>query len=146
MTVPPTERTPLGELFQKHQQAGALRLQRCGGCGAFQYPTREVCRECLSDALMWETVAHGIVTSTSRLHTTNEAAFRPLVPFDIASIRVEGVQVVAFAADGATSIGAEVALTALTDDGGRFVVCAIPLDSKITSNTTLANMLKRDKP
>lgn len=141
-----TERTSLGEQFQEHQQVGALRLQRCGTCGAFQYPTREVCRVCLSDALSWTVVARGIVTSMTRLHTTNEPAFQRLLPLHIASIRVDGTQVVAFATDSVGSIGAEVALTAVEDDGGRFVACAVPVGAKIAPDAKIADVLKTRKP
>ena len=32
---------------------GMLALQHCTVCGAAQYPPREACRVCLSDALAW---------------------------------------------------------------------------------------------
>ena len=139
------DRTILGEQFQSNQQTGELRLQRCTTCSAFQYPTREVCRVCLSDALTWEAVGAGVVTSLTRLHTTNEPKLQPLLPFQIASIRAEGIQVIAFVPDGAASIGEQVALTAVDDDGGRFVACAVPVGAKIGPDAKLTDVLRKRK-
>ncbi len=50
-----------------------LPLQTCLDCGAVQYPSRDVCRVCLSDALeARETQAEGCVVAEASLHRSLE--------------------------------------------------------------------------
>ena len=139
---PPTERTMLGEAFQAHQHAGALRLQRCVDCGAWQYPAREVCRVCLSDEMSWEDPGLGVVSSFTRLHMTNEPCFQMSLPFHIGSVRVGDVQLIAFLADGAARLGAEVTLAVLKDAGDRFVVCAVPKGAHVDPTARPSDVLR----
>jgi uncharacterized OB-fold protein len=61
---PRPRRTPTSAPFWDGLDAGEVRLQRCGRCGAWVHYPRNRCPECLADALGWHTVSgHG------RIHT-----------------------------------------------------------------------------
>jgi uncharacterized OB-fold protein len=68
---------------------GKLRLNRCSDCGTFIHPPRPVCRSCLSDKVVPETVAGTGVVDT---FTVNHQKWRPdvEVPFVIARIAIDG--------------------------------------------------------
>lgn len=59
-----------------------IRLQRCTVCGKAQYPPREFCGACLSDAVAWETAEAlpARVVARTVLHHSNEPGFRALLP------------------------------------------------------------------
>jgi uncharacterized OB-fold protein len=81
-----------------------IRLQRCADCGAAQYPPREVCGACLSDALVWESADSlpARVVARTRLHHTNEARFRPRLPLVCGLVRFDaGPVAVCFLAETA---------------------------------------------
>jgi uncharacterized OB-fold protein len=68
---------------------GALRIMRCGDCGAFIHPPRPVCRVCLSDNVAPAAVAGTGVVDT---FTVNHQAWYPglEVPFVIARVALDG--------------------------------------------------------
>lgn len=68
---------------------GKLRLNRCSDCGTFIHPPRPVCRSCLSDKVVPETVAGTGVVDT---FTVNHQKWRPDldVPFVIARVAIDG--------------------------------------------------------
>ena len=68
-----------------------IRLQRCGACGAAQYPPREFCGTCLSDALAWEEADSlpARVLARTRLHHSHEPGFRPRLPLTLGLVRFD---------------------------------------------------------
>ena len=79
-----------------------IRLQRCGACGAAQYPPREFCGACLSDVLDWEEADSlpARVLARTRLHHSNEPRFRSRLPLTIGLVQFEaGPVAVCFLAD-----------------------------------------------
>jgi len=82
-----------------------IRLQRCAACGAVQYPPREFCGACLSDALAWEEAESlpARVLARTRLHHSNEPGFRPRLPLTLGLVRFDaGPIAVCFLGEGAT--------------------------------------------
>lgn len=101
---------------------GLVALQRCGGCGAWQYPPREVCRVCLAGELGWvvrEAVAGELVAGASLAHSY-EGGFE--LPVRVGLVRLEGeVTAVCFVAEGAAG---RVVVRAGVDGAGRAVLTA----------------------
>lgn len=68
---------------------GQLKLIKCGDCGEFTHPPRQICRHCQS-----ENVAATPVTGTGEVDTftINYQAWMPglEVPFVIARVRIDG--------------------------------------------------------
>jgi uncharacterized OB-fold protein len=68
-----------------------IRLQCCADCGAAQYPAREVCGTCLSDALVWRSADSlpARVVARARLHHSNETRFRQRLPLVFGLVRFD---------------------------------------------------------
>lgn len=68
---------------------GKLNLMKCGNCGQFTHPPRQICRHCQS-----EEMAPEAVTGTGQIDTftINYQAWMPglEVPFVIARVRLDG--------------------------------------------------------
>ena len=73
-----------------------IRLQRCGDCGAAQYPPREFCGRCLSDRMEWTTAEFlaGRVLARATLHHSNEPRFREHLPLTIGLVQLDAGPVV----------------------------------------------------
>lgn len=85
----------------------SMKRQVCSACGAVQYPSRDICRECLSDALEWsDRVAAGTVVALATLHRSLDPALAATMPRDIAMVQLEdgGPCIIAFA-DSALQAG-----------------------------------------
>ena len=88
--LPPQQRSVAGAALGAASADGALRLQRCGGCGAVQYPPRERCGACLDDALQLEAVASGAtVLAATTLQHSLEPWFAARLPWTIASLYLD---------------------------------------------------------
>jgi uncharacterized OB-fold protein len=123
--------TPMQEMAT-HAKAGRLALQRCTACEAVQYPPRELCGLCLADALEWRVSDSepGEVLATTRLHHSQEARFRAQLPLWVGLVCFDvGPTVVCFLAEGCAA-GARVLVSAGTDDAGRAVMTARPVDAR----------------
>lgn len=79
-----------------------LSLQACGSCGAVQYPARELCRVCLSDALHMADVRNeGRILSETKLHRSMEPVFQPHLPLRLGTVLLEaGASVITFLSPG----------------------------------------------
>ena len=102
--------------------SGRLALQRCEACGVRQYPPREICGTCLSDALAWDIVENAsgdLLASASLQHS-----FLPETPLPqrVGLVRVGEVSLVCFVTGNA--IGGPVTVTAALDASGRAVLTA----------------------
>lgn len=81
-----------------------IRLQRCVDCGVAQYPPREVCVECLSDRLAWDSAESlpARVLARTRLHHSNEPRFRAHLPLTVGLVQFDaGPVAVCFLAETA---------------------------------------------
>ena len=67
-----------------------MLLGICRQCGTAQYPLREVCLRCLSDAIdARETDAGGIVLAGARVHRSLDPAFAGRLPLEIVSVKLD---------------------------------------------------------
>ena len=67
---------------------GALRIQRCGDCGAFVFIPQPVCTGCFGDDLVWvETSGRGTLYSYTVVHRAQQPAFD--VPYTVAIVELE---------------------------------------------------------
>ena len=89
---PPKTRTLKGESFSSANYNGILKLQHCEACGAVNYPSRELCRRCLSDDIRWrETPPEGKILSTSELFHSQWEFFKRKIekaPWPIATVEI----------------------------------------------------------
>lgn len=69
---------------------GNLMIVRCGDCGEFTHPPRELCRHCQSENVAPQAVAG---TGAVDTYTINHQKWAPdmEVPFVIARVRLDGV-------------------------------------------------------
>ena len=69
---------------------GKLNMMKCGDCGEFTHPPRQICRHCQSENMAAEAVAG---TGEIDTYTINYQAWMPglEVPFVIARVRLDGV-------------------------------------------------------
>jgi uncharacterized OB-fold protein len=119
--------TPVVEMARAAAQ-GKLALQCCAACGRVQYPPREICGACLSDALEWRIVpqAGGELLAETILHHSHDPAFRPRLPLRIGLVRLDaGPSAVCFLAPGCAS-GGRVGVAAALDEAGRPILTAAP--------------------
>jgi uncharacterized OB-fold protein len=102
---PPKFRTPLWSHVTEGAKAHELRLQHCADCGQVQYPPREICGNCLSDALEWrKTSGAGEVLSATRLEISIDPWFQKRLPVDVALVKLDaGPVCYVFAADALNS-------------------------------------------
>ena len=101
-------------------------LQRCTSCGTVQYPPRELCAACLSDALQWLDAATqaGVVLATTSLHHSHDGAFRASLPLQVALVHLDaGPTAICFLA-GKLTPGSHVRITAQRDTAGRLILSA----------------------
>ena len=91
---PPKARTLIGESFSTANYQGVLKLQHCDECHAISYPSRERCRACLSDKLVWrDTPNEGVILGVSELHHSQWEFFKrktKQAPWPIATVLVAG--------------------------------------------------------
>jgi uncharacterized OB-fold protein len=69
---------------------GKLNIMKCGDCGQYTHPPRQICRHCQSEKMAPEAVAGtGVIDS----YTINHQPWLPglEVPFVIARVRLDGV-------------------------------------------------------
>ena len=111
MKAPPCfEQTRPAREHAAAMSEGTLTLQVCASCGAPQYPYRELCSECLADALQWRTVDNrGTAIAAVRVHASMHAFFRDNAPWCICSVKLDaGPRVIAHAADQGIGAGSRV--------------------------------------
>jgi uncharacterized OB-fold protein len=89
---------------------GRLTLQQCRNCGALQYPYRELCGDCLADALQWTKVdGRGTLIAAVRIHASMHTFFRDNAPWCICSVTLDaGPRVIAHVMDGEIGSGSHV--------------------------------------
>lgn len=111
--------------------AGKLSLQRCGQCGQVNYPPRELCGNCLADALEWAAVADtGTVRAVTQLHYSLEPEYAAHLPWTIASVQLDcGPQVLAHLPPGIAT-GSAVTLKIVEDKAGNRMLLAQGLDKE----------------
>lgn len=126
-TRPPGNRSREGRGLAAMAAAGRFALQTCGGCGAVQYPPRQVCHRCLGDDLEWRDVANGgTLLAETTLRHSNDLFFRDRLPWRLGVVAADaGPSIVVHLAEDCIR-GARVRLALGLDRGGDAVVTARP--------------------
>ena len=117
--------TPM-QVMAQHAAQGRLALQLCEACGLVQYPPRELCVGCLSDALTWQVTddSGGELLACTILHHSHDASFRTALPLRVGLVRLDpGPTAVCFLDAGSTP-GCRVRIAARIDASGRAVLHA----------------------
>jgi uncharacterized OB-fold protein len=78
-------------------QEQRLVIQRCGGCGEYQFYPRAFCTTCLSDNIEWiDASGHGRIYTYTVCRIAPSPAFESRLPYVLALIDLdEGVRLVA---------------------------------------------------
>lgn len=113
--------------FQTGLPASAtLKLQQCSQCGQVNYPARELCGNCLADALQWRPVADtGTVQSITELQYSLEQAYTAHLPWSIASIQLDCGPIALAHLVPDTAIGSPVKLKVVQDKQGNPMLLAM---------------------
>ena len=84
------EITELNAPFWKGLAQGEVRMQRCGKCGAHQYPAETFCYECGAEAMSWVAVAgEGTLYSFTVVHQLYHKVFKPFLPYTVAVVQTD---------------------------------------------------------
>lgn len=94
MSSQPSRATPLitdlTRPFWDAAKQGRLAIQRCGDCGYYNHPPKELCDACLSANLRFEEVSgHGRVWSWTVMHQKTVAGFEDSVPYLTALVELD---------------------------------------------------------
>ena len=124
--LPPARRTDLGRAHTAAAVAGKLVLQHCGVCATVQYPPREVCCNCLSDALRWqETDNLGTVLAAAALQRSLEPYFQAQTPWLLGSVKLDcGPVVLLQLTTNFRKTGSRVLVTQHIDASGEAILVA----------------------
>jgi len=98
-------------------RAGRMLIQACTACGRRRFPPTPGCPYCADPGFRWEEAAGtGTVYSFITVHRAFDAAFADDVPYDIATIDLDGGGRMVGRVTGPTEIGARVS-PAFVDQG-----------------------------
>ncbi len=124
--LPPARRTPLWRALTEAAADGRFVLQVCERCRKVQYPPREVCGGCLSDALSWQQVdPRGRLSSWTGIHASLEPYFRERAPTRIGSVQLDcGPVVLALLTDDGLASGARVRIDNELNESGQSTLVA----------------------
>lgn len=86
--LPP--QTPEWMPFFESTARGVLSLPCCEQCGAYQFPPRPVCPNCLGKSFVWRAVSgRGEIWSYVVMHQVYHPAFAEEVPYAVVLVRLE---------------------------------------------------------
>lgn len=123
-------RSPSGQQFEHRLKsscgASLLSWQYCRQCERLQYPPAEICRECLSDEIIWrEREISGKVVSCVAVHRSYADDFSEGGPWWVASVAL-ATGVVCYAhALHQLAAGTAVLIVAVEDRLGEGVLAAL---------------------
>jgi len=132
LLTPPNNRTLLGQVLTVANKNGELVLQHCQDCHTVQYPPREVCKHCLSDALDWRSTENsGEVLAASELHNSLEPYFQQHLPWLLTTVKLDcGLIVLCHGTDTCSTPGTRVrVITQCKDNNQAILVATLDLES-----------------
>jgi NAD(P)-dependent dehydrogenase (short-subunit alcohol dehydrogenase family)/uncharacterized OB-fold protein len=128
--LPPAMRSRAALGLTAAAALGTFKLQVCEACGAVQYPPREMCRRCLSGALVWrEQAGTGELLAETTLHHSNDLYFREHLPWRLGLVRLDaGPTAVVHLHAHCALAPSRVRVGARLDKSGQGVLVAFPID------------------
>ena len=128
MALPPWVRSRVALGMTAAAAEGRFALQVCMRCGATQYPPREICHSCLSDALEWRNQdGGGQLISQTMLRHSHDLYFRERVPWRLGMVRLDaGPTVVVHLHGDVADPPARVRVGARLDKAGMAVLVGFP--------------------
>lgn len=106
-----------------------LSLQCCGQCGHVNYPPRELCGNCLADALAWHPVDDGgIVQAKVKLHYSLEQEYALHLPWPVASVRLDCGAIVLAHLQAGVETGSRTKIRVARDGVGNRMLVATGTD------------------
>jgi len=126
--LPPRARSRAALGLTAAAALGCLELQVCTRCNRVQYPSSEVCRNCLSGELCWRKQSgEGELLSATRVHASHEPYFRERAPWRVGLVRLDaGPTVVAHLHAACGPPPGRVRVGACLDKAGQGVLVAFP--------------------
>lgn len=126
--LPPGGRSRVALGLTAAAAEGRFALQVCEECGAVQYPPREACHRCLSDALPWrEQSGGGKLLSHTLLFHSHDAYFRERLPWRLGLVQLDcGPTVLVHLHGAAGAPPARVRVGARLDRAGMAVLVGFP--------------------
>jgi NAD(P)-dependent dehydrogenase (short-subunit alcohol dehydrogenase family)/uncharacterized OB-fold protein len=126
--LPPWTRSRVALGMTAGAAEGRFELQACSACGAVQYPPREACHRCLSDALVWrEQAGGGELISQTLLRHSHDIFFRERVPWRLGMVQLDaGPTVVVHLHGDVPAPPARVRVGARLDKAGMAVLVGFP--------------------
>lgn len=144
LPLPPIARSRAALGLTAAAALGRFELQVCEQCGKVQYPPRESCERCLSDALRWRAQADtGELLSGTVVHHSHDRYFSERVPWRLALVRLDaGPTVLAHRHERCPPAPCRVRIGARLDKSGQGVLLAFPLDEdfNMTNDPKLCEM------
>ena len=114
------EITELNAPFWKGLALGEVRFQKCGMCGAHQYPAETFCYECGAQDMSWIAVAaEGTLYSFTVVHQLYHKAFKSFLPYTVAIVQTD---------EGPRLLSAMLGLTRTVTIGERVKPCIRVVD------------------
>ena len=84
------EITELNAPYWQGLAQGEVRLQKCGRCGAHQYPAETFCYECGAREMFWVRVkGEGVIYSFTVVHQVYHKLFKLFVPYVVAIVQMD---------------------------------------------------------
>ena len=117
----------MGTLFATGLPAtDEFQLPVCDACGQVNYPARDLCGNCLADALRWQAVeTGGTVQSVTDLHYSLETAYADHLPWRVASVKLDCGPVALCHLQPGVSMHSRVTLRPLSDRYGSRMLVAL---------------------
>lgn len=126
----PVARSRTAHLLTRAAAQGVFALPACTACGATHFPARDICPDCLSDAIAARpAAAAGLVLAQTRAEVPSLPYFRERAPWDVGLIQLDaGPQALAHLHPDCR-MGDRVQLSLRLDKGGQAVLHAAPKDA-----------------
>src|SRR3984957_3859648 len=127
-TLPAASRSRVALGLTAGEARGRVALQVCRDCGAVQYPSRDVCRACLSHRLLWRPQdGKGELLTETTLRTAQELYFRERLPWRTGIVRLDGgANVVAYVHASVGAAPCRVRIEAALDRAGQAALIVMP--------------------
>lgn len=136
--LPPAARSARARELNDIAAQSRFALQGCAHCGTIQYPPREVCVNCLSDALKWRDVSsEGKLLAVTTLHHSNEPYFQARLPWRVGMVRFDCGPSAVVHVDPDCIPDGRVRITLDLDASGQAVMTAHAITTAHAVNTTL---------